>query len=132
MANGVIPEGFTIPCGGLGCIESENLFTLIYLVPATITPLVIVGTVVAMYRTVQKMLNSGVSALRLRASQQQKVVVVDPNAATRGRSNHSILFAFLNTSKSEFVSICLCVFDIIMHQGPTMQDPRSEQSFIWR
>ena len=83
--------------------------------PATITPLVIDGTMVAMYRTVRKierkMLNYGVSALRLRARQQQKLAADDPNAVTRGRSNHSKNpFVFLKTLKIlEFVSICPCV-----------------------
>ena len=97
VANGIIPEGFTVPCGS-GDTESGNLFRLIlYLVPVTIIPAIIIGTMVIMYRTVrkieEKMLNYGASALRLRASQIRARVVDDPNA----------------TLKRKLVSMCPCV-----------------------
>ena len=104
VANGIIPEGFTIPCGH-GDTASGNLFRFImYLLPVTIaTPAIIVGTMVTMYRTVrkieQKMLNYGASVLRLRASQRQAQAVDNPNTA-RGRDNQ-----FLVTLKSKFKSI---------------------------
>ena len=53
VANGIIPEGFTIPCGR-GDTKSGNLFRLIiYLLPVTITPAIIIGTMATMYRTVR-------------------------------------------------------------------------------
>ena len=108
VANGIIPEGFTIPCGR-GDTKSGNLFRFImYLLPVTITPAIIIGTMVTMYRTVQKieqkMLNYGASVLRLRASQRQAQAVDNPNTA-RGRDNQ-----FLATLKSKFKSIFPCVF----------------------
>ena len=98
VANGIIPEGFAIPCGR-GDTESGNLFKLVgYLVPLTIVPTIIVGTMITMHRTVRKierkMRNYGATSLRLRASRIQARVVEGPNT----------------TLKSKLLSICPCVF----------------------
>ena len=117
VANGIIPEGFTVPCGR-GDTESGNLFEqIIYLVPRTITPAIIVGSMmVTMYRTVRKierkMFNYGVRALRLRASQRHARVMGDSNAAARGRDNQkspSVFFERLKI-KLHVLSICSFVF----------------------
>ena len=82
--------------------ESGNLFKrIMFLLPVTIVPAIIVCTMVTMYRTVRKierkMKNYGAGSLRIRASQiQARVrVVEDPNATLL---------------KSKLVSICRCVF----------------------
>ena len=113
IANGIIPEGFTVPCGR-GDTESGNLFKgIVFLLPLTITPAIIVGSMVIMYRTVRKierkMLNYGAGALRLRAQQRQAQVVDDPNAAG-GRGHHTRYSIFIATLKNKLVSICPCMF----------------------
>ena len=108
VANGIIPEGFTVPCGR-GDTESGKLFKLIlYLMPVTIVPFIIVGTMLAMFRSVRKverkMLKYGASVLQLRATSQRQEAQ-DPNSATRrGKqtSSPSILIKIL--------SIRPCVF----------------------
>ena len=106
VENGIIPEGFTVPCGR-GDTDSGNLFTFIlYLLPITIVSAIIVGSMTIMYRTVRKierkMLNYGAGALRLRTHQRQEAQVVD--------DNYTCLSIFLVTLKNKLVSICPCVF----------------------
>ena len=71
-ANGIIPEGFAIPCGR-GDTESGNLFErIMFLLPVTIVPAIIVCTMVTMYRTVpkieRKMKNYGAGSLRCKSN----------------------------------------------------------------
>ena len=73
--HGVILDSFTIPCDR-GATTSGKLYNLIiFLLPLTIVPTIIVGTMTSMYRSVRKieskMLNCGSSTLRLRASLRQ-------------------------------------------------------------
>ena len=108
VANGIIPEGFKVPCGR-GDTESGNISKLIIdLMPVIFIPAIIIGT---MYRTVRKierkMRNYGTSALRRRASQLQPRAVGNPNAA-RLRENHTAVFLFLATLKIKLLSICPC------------------------
>ena len=67
--NGMIPEGFTVPCGRGSDFYSKTSSLLL------ITPIVIVGTMTSMYRTVRKiennMQNYGASVLQLRSHQKQ-------------------------------------------------------------
>ena len=83
---GVILDSFTIPCGR-GATTSGKLYNLIiFLMPLTIVPTIIVGTMTSMYRSVRKieskMLNYGASTLRLRASLRQGIRGVDNEHAT--------------------------------------------------
>ena len=113
---GIIPEGFTIPCGR-GDTDSGGMFQSIILILFPLSPFItlaiIVGTMVTMYRTVRKierkMLNYGAGALRLRAQQRQAQVVDDPNAAG-GRGHHTRYSIFIATLKNKLVSICPCMF----------------------
>ena len=104
--NGVIPDGFSTTCGR-GDTKRTNLLKLLIhlLLPLTSTPLVIVGTMVAMYRTVRKiehkMFNYGASALRLRAQQRQGVRAVDNDHAIDTNCT------FISRLKS---SMCPCLF----------------------
>ena len=106
IANGIIPEGFTVPCGR-GDTESGNLFKgIVFLLPLTITPAIIVGSMVIMYRTVRKierkMLNYGAGALRLCARQHRQAQEV--NDATT-------CFIFFESVKIKLLSIiCPCVY----------------------
>ena len=79
VTNGIIPEGFTIPCGRGGDTKSGNLFRLIVNRTPPVTPVIIIGTMVTMYRAVRKierkMRNYGASVLRLRASRRPAQVV---------------------------------------------------------
>ena len=80
-----------------------------------VTPVIIIGTMVTMYRTVRKIerkiRNYGASVLRLRAIQRPaQVVDGPPNGAPGGRDNHTSLSIFLDILKSKLVSICQCVF----------------------
>ena len=113
IVNGIIPEGFTVPCGRGGTKVGHLYRLVMYLIPVTVTPAIIVGTMATMYRTVRKverkMLNYGASALRLRASQRQARVVGDPNTA-RGRDNNTCISIVLDTLKSSLVSICPYLF----------------------
>ena len=113
---GIIPEGFTIPCGR-GDTDSGGMFQSIlsksFFLSPFITLAIIVGTMATMYRTVRKierkMLTYGAGALRLRAQQRQAQVVDDPNAAG-GRGHHTRYSIFIATLKSKLVSICPCMF----------------------
>ena len=115
---GIIPAGYTIPCGR-GDTDSGIMFQTIVgllaisFMPYIITPSIIVGTMVTMYRTVRKierkMRNYGAGALRLRAQQRQAQVVDDPNAAG-GRGTRTRRSIFIAALKSKLVSICPCMF----------------------
>ena len=112
VANGIIPEGFTVPCGR-GDTESGKIFKgVVYLLPVTIVPAIIIGSMVTMYRTVRKiehnMRNYGAGALRLRAQHRQAQVVDDPDAA-RERGNQTNISIFIKTLKSKLLSIFSCV-----------------------
>ena len=117
VEDGIIPEGFTIPCGRESSFQQDQFTGMIRVVsvfmPFIITPAIMVGTMVTMYRTVRKterkMRNYGAGALRLRAHQRQAQVVDDPNAA-RGRGHHSRCSLFIATLKSKLVSMCPCMF----------------------
>ena len=73
--NGDTPEGFSIPCGRGDGGENPILYLVMEIVAfgptLIITPTVIVGTMILMYRSVSKieknMRNYGVNALRLKA-----------------------------------------------------------------
>ena len=113
---GIIPEGFTIPCGR-GDTDSGGMFQSIlsksFFLSPFITLAIIVGTMATMYRTVRKierkMLTYGAGALRLRAQQRQAQVVDDPNAAG-GRGTRTRRSIFIAALKSKLVSICPCMF----------------------
>ena len=70
--NGIIPEGFTVPCGRGSDFYSKTSSLLL------ITPIVIAGTMISMYRTVWKieknMQNYGASVLQLRLHQRQVLI----------------------------------------------------------
>ena len=123
IANGIIPEGFTIPCGR-GDTESGNLFKgIAYLVPLTITPAIIVGTMVIMYRTVRKierkMQNYGAGALRLRARQHRQAQEVnDPTTS----------FIFFESVKIKLLSICPCVYP--HHNASRSNNARSQKRAV--
>ena len=104
VANCIIPEGFTVPCGRRDTESGHLLQHIIYLVPITITPVIIIGTMVTMYRTVRrikrKMQNYGASTLRLHVSKIQVRLTVDHANAARGRrGNHTSLSLFLYIKK---------------------------------
>ena len=108
VANGIIPKGFTVPCGR-GDTKSGNFFQgIVYLLPVTIVPAIIVGTMVTMYRTVRKiernMRNYGTGALRLRVQHQEAQIVDGPNAA-RESDNQTNTSTSIKTLKIKLLSI---------------------------
>ena len=136
VENGIITKGFTIPCGR-GDTESGNLFRLIMnLLPLTIVPAIIVGTMVTMYITVRKierkMLTYGVNALRLRASQQQ-VRVVDGIASVNapgGRDYHTSLSICLYTLKSKLAAGICSTCLVWNHPSPRSNSARSQKRAV--
>ena len=108
VANGIIPKGFTLPCGR-GDTKSGNLFRLIiYLLPVTITPAIIIGAMATMYRTVrkieQKMRKYGSTSLRL-----SSIATLRASVCTSQQQAQVVDGQFLATLKSKFMSMCPCV-----------------------
>ena len=124
IANGIIPEGFTVPCGR-GDTESGNIFKgIAYLMPVTIVPAIIVGTMTIMYRTVRKierkMRNYGAGALRLRRSQQQQQAQEGNDPTTS--------FIFFESVKTKLLSICPCVYP--HHNASRSNNARSQKRAV--
>ena len=142
--NGDTPEGFSIPCGRGDGGENPILYLVTSPIVAfgstlIITPTIIVGTMLLMYRSVSKieknMRNYGVGALRLKARSgggNRGENTETNNTRPSANDQHD---GVMRRIKRFFIFMIPPAFIIVIspapHRGLTGQHPKNKLSSIW-